>query len=167
MSQHHLISSVTELLQLTQQELTLMQTFSQVLAVEEAALIDNDAARLTEVTVDKNELLTKILVVEKQRNNILMSNRFTPDLEGMHSLLLSAKAANASEELGLAWKDLIDTSSRARENNRTNGILIHRQLNRNQSTLNLLQQNQQGGAIYGADGQSKNLPSTGRGIVAG
>lgn len=153
-----------ELLQFTQHELELMQSFAQVLGREEAALTDNDADRLTNITDEKNTLLIKILDIEKTRNNSLAASGYSADLEGMRSLLSSA---DAPKELALAWQALLDLSSRAQENNRTNGILIHRQLNRNQATLNILQQNSQGGAIYGADGQSKNMPGTGRGIIAG
>ncbi len=164
MSHAHAIVNFNEFLQLTQQEFALMQDFAQVLVQEEAALIDNSADRLIGITEEKNGLLTQILALEKNRNTCLASSGYTADREGMRSLL---SATNAPTELGIAWRELLEISSRAQENNRVNGILIHRQLNRNQSTLNLLNNNSQAGAIYGADGQSKNMPNAGRGIIAG
>lgn len=164
MSQTTPIVNFNELVRLTLEELALMQSFTQVLAQEEAALIDNSADRLIDITDEKNGLLTQILALEKNRNDSIISSGYTADAEGMLSLL---SATNAPSELGKAWQALLEISSRAQESNRVNGILIHRQLNRNQSTLNLLQNNSQAGAIYGADGQSKNMPNAGRGIVAG
>ena len=100
--------------------------------------------------------------MENQRNLSLVSLGLNADATGMQSLL----AQDAHAALIEHWDTLLLVSAQAQELNRTNGLLINRQMSRNQGMLNILQQDQ-AGAMYGADGQSKISANTGRGIVAG
>lgn len=143
-------------------EVAAMRSFVEALKQEQQALVDNNADELIAITPQKNELLTSIIGMENQRNLSLVSLGFNADASGMQSLLTQNTHAALTEH----WDTLLLISAEAQELNRTNGLLISRQMSRNQGILNILQQDQ-GGAMYGADGQSKISSSTGRGIVAG
>lgn len=143
-------------------EVAAMRSFVDVLKQEQQALVNNNADELIAITPQKNELLTSIMGMENQRNLNLVSLGLSTDATGMQNLLKQATHAALTEH----WDTLLLVSGEAQELNRTNGLLINRQMSRNQGVLNILQQDQ-AGAMYGADGQSKISTNTGRGIVAG
>ncbi|MFZ6800286.1 flagella synthesis protein FlgN [Undibacterium sp. Di24W] len=158
------LTNSRKLQQFLDDEVVLMRSLDQLLMEEQAVLTDNEAEKLGTITPEKNNVLMQIIELEKNRNLFLTSVGYTPDAKGMQDFF-SAPTNDAKIEE--TWKLLLSISSEAQEKNRTNGLLISRQLSRNQSALNVLQQNNQTGSMYGADGQSKNSPSAGRGIVAG
>lgn len=143
-------------------EVVAMTSFVDVLKQEQQALVDNNADELIAITPQKNEALNSIMGMEQQRNQRLIELGLSTDATGMQNLLSQTNFAALSQE----WENLLLISSEAQELNRTNGLLITRQMTRNQGVLNILQQDQ-AGAMYGADGQSKVSTNTGRGIVAG
>lgn len=147
-------------------EVAAMRSFVEMLKQEQQALMENNADGLIAITPQKNELLTSIMGMENQRNQSLLSLGFNADAAGMQSLLAQKLTKDTHAALTETWTTLLTISAEAQELNRTNGLLINRQMSRNQGILNLLQQDQ-GGAMYGADGQSKISTNTGRGIVAG
>jgi flagella synthesis protein FlgN len=153
-----------KLQQLLNNEVVLMRSLDQILTQEETVLINNEAEKLGAITPEKNAVLMQILELEKNRNQLLTSIGYAPDAKGMQDFFAASVENTPLKEM---WETLLTISSVAQEKNRTNGLLISRQLSRNQSALNVLQQNTQTGSMYGADGQSKNSPNTGRGIVAG
>ncbi len=153
-----------KLQQLLDNEVVLMRSLDQILTQEETVLINNEAEKLGVITPEKNAVLMQILELEKNRNQLLTSIGYAPDAKGMQDFFAASVENTPLKEM---WETLLTISSVAQEKNRTNGLLISRQLSRNQSALNVLQQNTQTGSMYGADGQSKNSPNTGRGIVAG
>ena len=146
------------------QEVELMSALVKLLKKEEEVLVDNTPDKLEAIVTEKNTLLTQIIALEKNRNSSLIQNGLSPDAEGMTTLF---SQSNTSTEIQNGWKQLLDLSATAKENNRTNGILINRHMARNQSTLNILQQNDQTASVYGADGQSRVNSSNSRGIIAG
>jgi flagellar biosynthesis/type III secretory pathway chaperone len=158
------LTNSRKLQQLLEDEVVLMRSLDQLLTEEEIVLTNNEAEKLGTITPEKNGLLAQIIELEKNRNLLLSSIGYTPDARGMQDFFSTSSDNVAMEEI---WKNLLVISSNAQEKNRTNGLLINRQLSRNQSALNILQQNNQTGSMYGSDGQSKNSPTTGRGIVAG
>ncbi len=158
------LTNVHNIANIITQEVELMTSLVQLLQNEEQILIDNAAEKLEGIVAEKNNLLMQIIALEKNRNQQLGQAGFGTDAEGMNSLL-----SQFSSELDIEanWKSLLELSAAAKENNRTNGILINRQMTRNQTALNILQQNDQTAAVYGADGQSRLSSNSGRGIIAG
>jgi flagella synthesis protein FlgN len=72
-----------------------------------------------------------------------------------------------SAAAGKSWHELIALAEAAKELNRVNGTLIHKQMVRNQNVLNLLQHGSiQGNNVYGPNGQTASKP-IGRHIVFG
>ena len=139
-----------------------MRSFVEMLTKEQQALINNNAEELIAITPQKNEMLTSIMGMENQRSLNLISLGLSADAAGMQTLLTQDSHASLTDH----WNTLLAVSAEAQELNRTNGLLINRQMSRNQGVLNLLQKDQ-AGAMYGADGQSKISTNAGRGIVAG
>jgi flagella synthesis protein FlgN len=158
------LTNTRKLQQLLDDEVVLMRSLDQLLAEEETVLTNNEAEKLSVITPEKNTVLLQIVELEKNRNQLLSAIGYAPDAKGMQDFFTASTANTALED---TWKVLLTISGKAQEKNRTNGLLINRQLSRNQSALNVLQKNNQTGSMYGADGQSKNSPNTGRGIIAG
>ncbi|MBC3880150.1 flagellar protein FlgN [Undibacterium sp. LX40W] len=146
------------------QEVELMSALVQLLKKEEEVLVDNTPDKLETIVLEKNTLLTQIIALEKNRNSSLSQSGLSPDAEGMNLLF---SQLSTSSDVQNNWERLLNLSSAAKENNRTNGILINRHMVRNQTTLNILQQNDQTASVYGADGQSRVNSNSGRGIIAG
>lgn len=160
------LTNTARLQEIMNQEIHAMQSLIQVLEEEQLVLVNNEAEKLESITPNKNQLLAKLVELEKNRASTLLQLGVNNDAAGMRGLFTDSRNNPQLEE---SWQLLLKSSADAQEQNRTNGLLINRQLNKNQATLNVLQSgnSHQAGSMYGADGQSKLKPSTGRGIVAG
>lgn len=141
-----------------------MLSLAQLLKTEQVSLVNGDVEKLGELTQEKSRRITLLTELEKKRNTYLSQLGYSSDAKGMQDYL-----SHPSTEVSAAeyWTHLLQISEQAKENNRANGILINRQLTRNQSALNILQQNNPAGSMYGPNGQSTNNTSSGRGFVIG
>lgn len=160
------LTNTTQLQQILDQEIVIMQSLTKVLDEEQLVLVENEAEKLEVITPNKNQLLAQVVELEKSRSELLNKAGYSNDNNGMQQFC----AAQANKDnLDKAWNALLEISLQAQEKNRTNGMLISRHLNRNQATLNVLHSGSghQAGSMYGADGQSKLKTTTARGIVAG
>lgn len=160
------LTNTVQLQQIIDQEIVAMQSLSQLLDEEQQVLVNNESEKLESITPNKNQLLAKVVELEKKRGELLLKTGYGNDADGMRQLF----ATNTdNQSLENAWRTLLDISSQAQEKNKTNGLLINRHLNKNQAVLNVLQSGSghQAGSMYGADGQSKLKQNTGRGIIAG
>jgi flagellar biosynthesis protein FlgN len=154
--------SVPKLHQCLQEELAAMTVLANILKFEELALIDGNIEELSKLTQDKSKLLSDLTKLENERKSCLGQNGYSSDVEGMKNYF-----ANNSSVITTAqdWAKLLQLSEQAKESNRINGILINRQFIRNQSALNILQQNSPAESLYGPNGQSTNNPAAGRRVV--
>jgi flagella synthesis protein FlgN len=162
MSQTNLYPS--KLHQCLLEELSAMSFLADLLKTEETALIAGDVATLSNLTQAKSQQLAALSSLEKKRQIYLDHLGFSIDAKGMQDYLATDKADSLTSE---SWEKLLQISAAAKENNRTNGILINRQITKNQGALNVLQQNNPAGAMYGPNGQSTNKTSSGRGFIIG
>ena len=150
--------------QCLQQEVIEMTLLAELLRLEELALIDGNVEKLSQLTQDKSKLLSHIAKLEIERNAIIQKQGFSADANGMQDYFnASLPEVSAAHE----WKKLLDLSEKAKESNRTNGILINRQFIRNQNALNILQQNSPTESLYSANGQSTTTSISGRRVVVG
>ncbi|MBR7798791.1 flagella synthesis protein FlgN [Undibacterium fentianense] len=161
-----ILTNASQLKQIIEQEVQVMQSLSLLLSEEQQVLVNNESEKLELITPNKNQLLTQIVELEKSRSHAMNQLGLPNDAKGMQALFSGDADAKALQSL---WQTLIQISSTAQEQNKTNGLLINRQINKNQATLSILQSgnNHQAGSMYGADGQSKIKASAARGIVAG
>ncbi len=160
------LNNTAQIQQIINNEIDVMQSLVQLLEEEQQVLINNESEKLETITPNKNQLLSKVVELEKSRGQAILQLGLSNDADGMRQLF----AANSSNvELTNAWQSLLSLSGTAQEQNKNNGLLINRQLSKNQAALNILQSGSahQAGSMYGADGQSKMKSNTGRGIVAG
>lgn len=135
----------------------------QVLKQEQALLIEADIDQLAAVTEQKSKLVTHMAELASKRHKALGAAGFEPRESGMQPWLASSATPSASTK---SWNDLLELARAAKELNRTNGVLINRQMARNQDALGALQGNRQGGNLYGPNGQSTTKTTT-RGLVVG
>jgi flagella synthesis protein FlgN len=158
------IPSLTKLSTCLREELGAMASLANVLIKEQAALIDGNVEKLNEITSEKSQLLAALSQLEKERNFCLIHLGYSPDVKGMQDYLYQVETDAADLQ---SWDELMQISKIAKENNRTNGLLINRQITRNHGALNILQQNTSAGNMYGPTGQSTNQVSSIRGVVIG
>lgn len=149
--------------QCLREEVTTMASLADLLKKEQAALIESDVSQLNDYTQSKGQLVGKMSELEKMRNGYLNVLGYNADIEGMQAYL--QQAGNA-QEAARAWDALLQLSLQAKEDNRTNGLLINRRLSQNQATLNVLQQNNPAGSMYGPNGQSTIKSTPGKGYIA-
>jgi flagella synthesis protein FlgN len=146
------------------EELSTMSLLADLLKTEEVALIATDVATLNNLSQAKSQQLAALSSLEKKRQSYLTHMGYSNDAKGMQDFLATGKTEPASSE---NWTKLLQISASAKETNRTNGLLINRQISKNQGALNILQQNNPAGAMYGPNGQSTNKSSSGRGFIIG
>lgn len=147
-----------------QDEIYAMTTLAELLKTEETALVDGNVSELSRLTQEKSQLIMRLSKLENERKNCLIQHGYTSDAKGMQDYFLKTATESAAAK---DWEKLLHISEQAKETNRTNGVLINRQFNRNQSALNILQQNHPTGAMYGPNGQATNSGTSGRGFITG
>lgn len=156
--------STSKLHQCLQEEIIAMTSLTDVLRLEELALIDGNVDELSKLTQSKSQLISQLSKLEIDRKLQLEKHGCSTDAKGMQAYFeRSASEISAAE----VWKKLLDVSEKAKESNRTNGLLINRQFIRNQNTLNILQQNSPAESMYGANGQSTTNSNSVRRVVVG
>lgn len=147
-----------------QEEADAMASLAKVLEAEQNTLVEGDVAVLAGLTQEKSKQIARLSELEKIRTGYLVQLGFSSDAKGMQEYLSHPSTLNTVSE---SWNNLLAISERAKESNRENGLLINRQLTRNQGALNILQQNNPAGSMYGPNGQSTNTSTSGRGFVIG
>jgi flagella synthesis protein FlgN len=156
--------SVPELHQCLQEEIIAMTSLADLLRLEELALIDGNVEELGKLTQSKSKLISHLSKLEIERKAYMEKHGYSNDAKGMQSYLEKTSSETSVAEY---WKKLLVVSEKAKESNRTNGILINRQFVRNQNALNILQQNSPSESMYGANGQSTTNLASGRRIIVG
>ena len=135
-------------------ELEAFREFHQVLATEQAALVNGDAEGLMALAQRKNEQALGLTQLADTRNRYLTGTVGSTNQIGMEAWLDIYDPADKRGASKL-WRELIDLARAARELNQLNGQLIHTRLARNQQALAvLLGANATTSNLYGADGQS-------------
>ncbi len=138
------------------------RTLLQLLKQEQDQLVAANIEGLTALTEEKAKVVSRMTELAKQRHDMLAKAGFEPKESGMKAWLASAAAKAASK----SWNELLSLASKAKEMNRTNGVLITKHLSLNQNALNALKVGPQGNNFYGPDGQSTTR-TTVRGLVIG
>ena len=149
-----------------QNEAVAMTALVTVLTQEQSALIQAPTLALLEeinqITEEKNQLILSLIQLSQLRLQALTRLGFDPE----ETLLPKWLQEEAHMQL---WSQLITETTRAKELNYTNGLLLAKHLARNQSLLDVLHQNHDAQAeltLYGADGQSNTPRNNHRGVLA-
>lgn len=138
-------------------EINAMSELASLLKKEQLALANNDIDALDKTTSSKTELLRTIAELEKIRTNKVAALGFNGKPDGMHKYF--AHNPVETKTCSDLWEKLLRISEQAKEDNRTNGLLINRRLSQNQAALNVLGRGSSSGALYGPTGQTMNTTS--------
>lgn len=158
------LTNYKDLADLLNQELKAMTVLVQILMQEQQILVDAQPALLENLAVEKNNSLSLLNELGTNKSKELNLLNLSNDHIGMQTFIDSQTVESNVKN---TWLELLELTSKAQEINKTNGLLINRQLNVNLNTLNSLQQTNTNENLYGSDGQSKNKSATGRGYVVG
>lgn len=161
-------SSVSSPVATLVEELDTAHHLQQLLQLEQTQLIKADIDGLTALTEQKATLVARMTELAKSRHRALAAAGFPAAEAGMQTWLHSIPAATdgSAAKARKSWIDLLALAQSAKQLNRTNGILINMHLARNQTALNVLRGNTQGGNFYGPDGQ-QSMKAAARGLVVG
>lgn len=141
-----------------------VHVLTQLLKLEQKHLIAADIDGVAELTESKAKAAAHMAELTGSRHAALGAAGFEAKESGMKAWLESPAASPAASK---SWHELIELAETAKELNRVNGILINRQMVRNQNVLDILQHGSvQGNSIYGPNGQTAGK-SVGRHIIAG
>jgi flagella synthesis protein FlgN len=123
----------------------------QLLKQEQTHLVDANVDGLVRLTGEKAKIAAQLSDLAKHRHALLGAAGFDATEAGMKAWLESPAATEADNR---SWNELLELALSAKEQNRVNGVLIMQHIARNQTALNVLQGNPQGGNFYGPNGQS-------------
>lgn len=127
---------------------------------EQAFLIQADIAALAACSERKNAIVGEMNLLAASRLQSLATAGHPATEAGMLAWLAQQPAPVNDD-----WRALLALAASGKELNRTNGLLIHQHMHRNQSALQALRGGGQP-AVYGRDGQ-QNVRTSGRTFVAG
>lgn len=132
----------------------------QCLQQEQAELVRSDVAALAQTAERKNGIVEQMNLLARSRMQALAAAGHAATEAGMLAWLAAQDDAVRAD-----WQGLLAAAAAGKELNRTNGLLIHQHLSRNQAGLQALRGGGQP-AVYGRDGQ-QNVRTAGRSFVAG
>ena len=154
MAQEPDAGSLNAFLSNLKRELEAFREFHQILATEQAALVNADADSLMVLAQRKNEQVLGLTQLADTRNRYLSATVGSTNQMGMEAWLDIYDPVDKHGASKL-WRALIDLARTARELNQLNGQLIHTRLAHNQQALAvLLGANTTTSNLYGADGHS-------------
>ena len=142
------------------QELEAARDLLDCLQQEQAHLIQADIAALALCAARKDDLVARMNALAEARLALLAGAGHPASEAGVLAWL-----AGQQDTVRDDWQALLRLAAFGKELNRTNGLLIHQHMNRNQSGLQALRGGGQP-AVYGRDGQ-QNSRTPGRSFVAG
>ncbi len=138
------------------EEAAALGDFLDLLQKEQEALVRGDAEALLPLAEDKNQHFARLAQLAERRNEALARLGLPADRPGMEAWLAGTGDLAAARR---RWQEMLERLARARELNRTNGILIATRLQHNQQALQALLFAANQAALYGPDGHAKPLGS--------
>ena len=141
-------------------ELELARQLQECLQHEQAELVRADVAALAQTAGRKSGIVDRMNLLAQSRMQAVAAAGHAGTEAGMLAWLAAQDDATRAD-----WQALLAAAAAGKELNRTNGLLIHQHLSRNQAGLQVLRGGGQP-AVYGRDGQ-QNVRTAGRSFVAG
>lgn len=148
------------------QELDTARQLMSLLKQEQNQLVDANIEGLSALVEQKSALINRMSELAMARLNALAEAGFAAEEASMQKWLTSpsSKPGNQTATKKI-WEELLTLIRSAKEMNRTNGLLIGTHMSRNQMTLQVLQGNE-GGQVYGPDGQTS-VQASRRSLIVG
>ena len=141
-------------------ERDLARQLQECLQQEQAELVRADVTALAQTADRKSGIVDQMNMLARSRMQALAAAGHAATEAGMLAWLAAQDDAVRAD-----WQALLAAAAAGKELNRTNGLLIHQHLSRNQAGLQALRGGGQP-AVYGRDGQ-QNVRTAGRSFVAG
>jgi flagella synthesis protein FlgN len=135
-------------------EMDVVQSFVDLLGVEQAALASGDTDQLPALIEKKNHFASQLGILATERNSILAAQGYAADRAGIEAWCEKHPRQTAVAE---AWKKTIALASEARELNNINGKLITLRMQHNAKALEALRGGSNSLDLYGPDGQATSL----------
>jgi flagella synthesis protein FlgN len=131
-------------------EQQLLSSLIALMKEEQEHLVRADTDGLAQVTLRKTQLAGEVAMLSKQRHIALHNAGFAAGEAGMAPWL----AASGNEEARAQWEALLEVTREAKELNRVNGLLVNKQLARNQTLISAMRTPATGGdaGLYGRTG---------------
>lgn len=136
-----------------------MAALADLLKEEQSALVEGDVSLLSQTSAQKNDLVRKLSDFEKMRHSYLKQEGFGEDAESTLNFVRQTPEAQS------LWDGLLTLSAQAKEDNKTNGLMITRRLSQNQAALGAFQQGTTTGSLYGPNGQSSISTTPAKGLI--
>jgi len=135
---------------LLQQELTLLESFSALLAEERGLLERGEADALPALANLKMPVISALNTAGNTRNQWLKQQGFPADTTGIEACV---KQQAGDKNLQGLWQRFLQTARQTRELNSFNAQLLSQQLQATSEALEVLGQEARRQALYGSDGQ--------------
>jgi flagella synthesis protein FlgN len=137
------------------EEFAALSQLQSLLQQEQTVLTAGQADALPEVIVAKGNLISDIAKLADARHQRLVGAGFEASENSMQSWIDRHGAAADKQQ----WSDLLQMAHGVKEQNRLNGLLINKQMQVNQQTLNIFANQLGNGSFYGPNGQSSGRTS--------
>lgn len=160
--------SAQDLLQKLHLEQRAANDLLKALQQEQMQLVALETEQLAALSGEKNRLINQLTTLTASRYAVLRTLDHAPNEDGMRAWLAKTAGTAVNTAAAKVWQDLMTVAEAGKEINRINGILISKQLTRNQAALNVLRGASDSSAtnFYGPDGQSS-LPNFGQRHITG
>lgn len=139
---------MSELQLLLSEEAAAVEAFVRLLGSEQQALQDGQLDVLPGLTEQKAATVDRLARLGQARNQRLQQAGLPADQAGLRAW------AGGDPARALLIDRILVLAAEARELNRLNGTLIASRLQQTQSALDILTRSQNGGGLYGPDGQT-------------
>ena len=143
--------SAHQLTQLLTEELLLTQQLVSALKEEQSNLLNNEIESLQIIIQNKTQLVNKLFLLDQKRLDALRESGLADQNNNMLKLFDSF----ADPELHTLWKKLLTTTSKAKDLNNNNGLILNRLASNTQNALAILRSHCPNDTfLYGKDGQN-------------
>ena len=132
-----------------EREIVLTTHLLELLKREQASLVKVDVDMMEDLLNEKSRVLQDISTQAQSRYQAVSALGFEADERGLANWI-----ARQGADIQASWESFQGLIEQAKELNRVNGILITKQINRNQQALDVLGRPPAAGQFYGPNGQA-------------
>jgi len=155
-------TAATSLPNILAAECAALQRFVALLEREQGMLVENRTDQLLELSGQKSSDALSLNKLAESRHTLLQHDIPQLTRAAIDDWLTKHHAKSLP-----VWHDIVSLTERARELNQINGQLIQSKLRHNQQALTVLSNAVNQSALYGADGQARFSPGSGRSLGSG
>jgi flagellar biosynthesis/type III secretory pathway chaperone len=137
-----------------------------ILRCEYQILSDNNVTELENIVRQKQQCATDLSNNEQRIFELIRKENYSPNNNGLKTLLQHTQAAPHYHRLHAAWSELIKTTVQCNNQNHINARVINLASLSVRQALNLLSGHNESTELYNQDGKTSEGPGVGRVTVA-